>query len=68
MPRWVVTCPECGHKFTHTEINRAMMDEARHDPFGVVPRPQPVEKRTCPKCQRESEFTPFHLFYREDMR
>jgi endogenous inhibitor of DNA gyrase (YacG/DUF329 family) len=66
VPRWVVTCPECGHTFTHTKIDRVMMDDASHDPFGIVPRPKRVEKRTCPKCQTESEFNPFRLFYRED--
>jgi endogenous inhibitor of DNA gyrase (YacG/DUF329 family) len=68
MPRWLVTCPECGHAFTHTEIEPAMIGRASRDPFGVLPKPQSDEKRTCPDCKTESVFQPHHLFYRGDAR
>jgi endogenous inhibitor of DNA gyrase (YacG/DUF329 family) len=67
MPRWVVKCPQCGHPFTHTNIEPAMIEQSRRDPYGVLPRPQSSETRTCPGCKTESTFLPHHLlFYRED--
>ena len=69
MPRWVVTCPNCGHTFTHTQIEARVVEEYYRDPFKILPRPsipQESEHRTCPNCQTESVFRPFQLFYRED--
>ena len=68
MPRWLVTCPECGHTFTHTEIEPDMIEQASRDPFRIVPRPQTSARRICPNCKTESVFEPHHLFYREDAR
>ena len=65
MPRWVVTCPNCSKEFTHTEIDRTVLEQSYRDPFGVLPRPS-GEKRTCPHCNTESVFEA--LFYREDAR
>ena len=69
MPRWVVTCPNCTHIFTHTEIVPAVIEEFHRDPYRVVPKPtisQENEKRACPRCKTESVFKPFQLFYRDD--
>jgi hypothetical protein len=65
MPRWVVRCPKCNHEFTHTEIDKAMLEQVNHDPFGVLPRPS-EQKRTCPNCNTESFFSQTQLFYRAD--
>jgi hypothetical protein len=67
MPRWVVTCPNCSHEFTHTEIDSTMLAQGQHDLFGVLPKPS-NEKRTCPNCNTESAFCKTDLFYREDAR
>ncbi len=69
MPRWMLKCPKCNHNFTHTKIERAIIEEASRDPFGIVPKPpfvQDGEKHTCPGCKDESVFQRHHLFYRED--
>jgi hypothetical protein len=71
MPRWIVKCPECEEIFTFTEIEPAIIEQAYHDPFGVMSKPkmrQTGEKRTCPNCGTESIFYRYHLFYREDSR
>jgi endogenous inhibitor of DNA gyrase (YacG/DUF329 family) len=65
MPRWAVLCPKCKKEFTHTEIDKTMLEQASHDPFGVLPRPS-EQKRTCPHCKTESAFNQSQLFYRAD--
>jgi hypothetical protein len=67
MPRWVVNCPNCSGEFTHTEIDSTMLEQARRDPFGLVPKPS-GEKRTCPNCNTESAFNQTDLLYRQDAR
>jgi hypothetical protein len=67
MTSWVVTCPECSHTFTHTVIEAALLEQAYRDPFKILPRPQILgadERRTCPKCKKESLYVRSHLFYR----
>ena len=69
MPRWMLKCPKCSHSFTHTEIELAVIEEARRDPFGILPRPMFApdgENHTCPGCKTESVFQRQQLFYRED--
>jgi hypothetical protein len=66
MPRWFVTCPQCRHKFTYVDVQPAVIEKSRLDPFGIVPKPAipgDGDKRTCPQCKTESVFQPFHLFY-----
>jgi len=66
MPRWLVTCPQCNHKFTHSEIQPAVIEQARRDPFGIMPKPaipRDGDKRSCPRCKTESVFQPFNLSY-----
>jgi hypothetical protein len=65
MPCWVVTCPECKHTFTHTEIHPFLFELADREHFRVVPKP-PGGERTCPNCKTETVFQPHCLFYRED--
>jgi hypothetical protein len=67
VPRWVVQCPNCLQEFTHSEIDNAMLQEARFDPFGVVPKAS-GGKRTCPNCKVETDFKPNDLLYRQDAR
>ena len=69
MPRWVVRCPNCGHTFTHTQIEAAVLDEAYRDPFRIIPKPtmpQEGDKRSCPQCNTESQFQTHHLLYCDD--
>jgi hypothetical protein len=69
MPRWMLSCPQCSHKFPHSEIDVHMIEKAFRDPFRVVPRPEFApegERRICPNCKTHSVFRPFELFYSED--
>jgi endogenous inhibitor of DNA gyrase (YacG/DUF329 family) len=69
MPRWVVRCPNCSERFTHTHIEVGVIEESHRDPYGVLLRPtlpDGTEARTCPQCQTTSVFRPFELFYRAD--
>jgi endogenous inhibitor of DNA gyrase (YacG/DUF329 family) len=69
MPRWMLTCPQCGHKFPHSQIDTEMIEQALRDPFHILPRPDfPAEgeRRSCPSCKTESVFKPFELFYSDD--
>jgi hypothetical protein len=69
MPRWMLTCPKCSHKFLHSKIGADLIEQSLRDPFRIVPRPvfsQKGEKRSCPNCKTESVFRPFQLFYSED--
>jgi hypothetical protein len=70
MPRWMLRCPECSRNFTHTQIELAVIEEARRDPFGILPRPTFApggENHVCPGCKTESVFQRQQLFYREDI-
>jgi len=69
MPHWMLKCPECGHSFPHTKIEIAAIEEARRDPFRILPKPKfgsGDENHTCPGCKTESVFQRQHLFYRDD--
>jgi uncharacterized protein YbaR (Trm112 family) len=69
MPRWMLACPKCSHKFPHSEIGTEMIERSLRDPFRILPRPEFApegEKRSCPSCKTESVFRPFQLFYSED--
>jgi uncharacterized C2H2 Zn-finger protein len=68
MPRWMLKCPKCSHDFTHTKIEPSIIDEARRDPFGILPKPtfaKDGETHTCPGCKTESVFQRRQLFYRD---
>jgi len=69
MPKWMLACPKCRHKFPHSEIDSEMIERAFRDPFRILPRPEfspEGERRTCPSCKTDSVFRPFQLFYSED--
>jgi hypothetical protein len=69
MPRWMLQCPSCRRSFTHTLIEASIIEEARLDPFRILPKPlirQDGETHTCPGCKTESVFKRHELFYRED--
>ena len=62
MPRWVLTCPECGKEFTHSNIERTSMAD-----FYLDPKPQfPSDgsKIECPNCKNSSVYQHFDLAYR----
>lgn len=63
---WLVTCPQCRHKFLHSEIQPAVIERAKLDPFRLVPKPvipPDGDRLACPQCKTESVFQRFHLFY-----
>ena len=67
MASWVVRCLECGHVFTHTVIESALVEQAHRDPFNILLRPNvsPAdEKRVCPNCEKESVYHAAELLYR----
>jgi endogenous inhibitor of DNA gyrase (YacG/DUF329 family) len=69
MPKWVVRCPNCGDTFTHTQIDAAVVDEGFRDPFHIILKPTMPpdgDKRTCPRCNTESQFQSHNLLYCED--
>jgi hypothetical protein len=69
MPRWMLKCPKCSYNFTHSKIELAVLEEARRDPYGVLPRPTFApdgENHTCPGCKTESVFRRQQLFYCDD--
>src|ERR1700687_1889004 len=39
MPRWIVACPGRGHRFSHTQIEDSIIDEARRDPLRALRKP-----------------------------
>jgi len=70
MPRWMLKCPKGSHSFIHTEIERSIIEEARRDPYGILPKPTFApdgESHTCPGCKTESVFQRQEPFYHEDM-
>jgi hypothetical protein len=69
MPSWMLRCPKCSFKFSHSSIASEILEQAHRDPFRVVPRPtMPTEgeSRQCPSCKKDSVFKPFELFYIDD--
>jgi hypothetical protein len=64
----MLICPNCHHKFTHTTIQAAIVEEEHHDPFHVILRPQMPyigEERVCPKCNTKSLYQRLDLLYSE---
>jgi hypothetical protein len=64
MANWSVKCPACKKDFVYSEVDRATLEQSLCDPFKIIPKPS-GEKRTCPNCNTESNFTVNHMFYRE---
>ena len=61
MPSWMLRCPKCSFKFSHSSIASEILEQAHRDPFRVVPRPtMPTEgeSRQCPSCKKDSVFKP----------
>jgi len=68
MPCWMLTCPKCSHKFTHTTIDAAAAEEARRDRSHVPLRPlipYVGEARTCPNCKTSFFYQWLDLRYSE---
>jgi len=56
MPRWIVRCPECEKKFTHTPIGK-IPNRLTRDPFASPPKPEIPQggtELTCPDCNKAS--------------
>ena len=67
MPRWIVSCSECGEEFTHTLIS--LLGVPDRDPFASPPKPQFPAAGTelnCPNCGKTSNYKAFDLRYRAD--
>ena len=65
MPRWVVSCPECGHAFTFEAISQT--GEGNRDPFASPPKPKIPEggaALVCPRCSKTSVYGALDLRYR----
>jgi DNA-directed RNA polymerase subunit RPC12/RpoP len=61
MPRWVLTCPDCGKEFTHNEIREGLSwwDE----------KPEMAadgESIECPNCKKTATYYRYQLIYRKD--
>jgi hypothetical protein len=70
MLSWMLKCPKCSRNFTHTKIEPSIIEEARRDPFGILPKPTFAldgENYTCPGCKTESVFQRQQLFYHDDI-
>ncbi|HEY2462185.1 MAG TPA: hypothetical protein VGI16_15355 [Candidatus Acidoferrum sp.] len=66
MAKWVVKCPECNRIFTHTEIEREVLEACYRDPYRIVARPAMptgASRRVCPECGVQSNFGPMQLSF-----
>jgi hypothetical protein len=67
MARWLLICPHCNHKFSHSKINEATVAKAYRDSYGTDAKPELAEKKlTCPYCEMESLYRRFHLIREDD--
>jgi hypothetical protein len=65
MPRWVLDCPECNAKFTHTELI-ATESVPANDVLRVAPKPEFPEgglELECPNCKVMSAFQRRELIF-----
>jgi hypothetical protein len=68
MPRWMLVCPHCFHRFEHSKVDPAIGEQARRDPLKIVLKPKFTNGETmkCPGCSKESLFRAFDLIYSGD--
>jgi hypothetical protein len=68
MAKWLLVCPNCNGRFTHSNIEPIAIEQSYRDPFRVVARPKfpNGEKIACPSCKVESEYKAYELIYSGD--
>ena len=68
MARWMLVCPHCFHRFEYSKVDPRIVEQARRDPFKVVPKPRLTDGETkkCPGCGKESVYRGFDLIYSGD--
>jgi hypothetical protein len=68
MARWMLLCPHCFYQFEHSKVDPDVVEQARRDPFKIVPKPKFTngETRKCPACSKESTYRSFELIYYGD--
>jgi hypothetical protein len=68
MARWMLLCPHCFHQFEHSKVDPDVVEQARRDPFKIVPKPKFTngETKKCPSCSKESLYRSFELLYYGD--
>jgi hypothetical protein len=68
MAKWLLICPNCNYRFTHSNIEPTTIEDSYRDPFRIVARPKfpNGEKLACPNCNVESEYHAFELIYSGD--
>jgi endogenous inhibitor of DNA gyrase (YacG/DUF329 family) len=65
VPRWVVSCPECGHELTHTPISE--LAGGTRDPFASPPKPAIPDggsQLKCSNCDKSATYLMSDLRYR----
>jgi len=52
MAKWLLDWPNCRHKFTHSNIEPATIEQSYRDPFKIAARPKfpNGEKIACSNC------------------
>jgi hypothetical protein len=63
--KWILVCPDCGLKFTHSNIEPKVLEQSRRDLFKIVAKPnfKDGERIGCPNCKVESVYEGFELIY-----
>ena len=65
MARWILICPNCAFRFSHSNVEPTAIQESQRDPFHVVAKPKfsNGDKLVCPNCKVESVYEAFDLIY-----
>jgi hypothetical protein len=65
MARWILICPNCARRFSHSNIEPTAIQQSERDPFHVVAKPKlpDGEKLACPNCKMEAVYEAFELIY-----
>ena len=68
MAKWILVCPTCGFRFSHSNVEPTAIRASELDPFHVVAKPKfsDGEKIVCPNCKVESVYQAFELIYDAD--
>jgi len=68
MAKWMLICPHCSHRFEHSKVDSDAVEQARLDPFRIVPKPKFTngETKKCPSCGKDSVYRAFELIYYGD--
>jgi len=68
MAIWMLVCRHCSHRFEHSKVDSDAVEQARLDPFRIVPKPKFThgETKKCPSCGKDSVYRAFELIYYGD--